>query len=332
MAIVFCLRMPASMSVATLVDIPENPVPEGAIAGFVTAKDGVRLRYARWAGEGNVRRGTVCVFTGRAECIEKYFETVRNLRSRGFAVCVLDWRGQGGSDRLLKNPRKGHVRSFADFELDIDALMRGIVLPDCPAPHFALAHSMGGLAVLRALPRLRTVFERMVLSAPLLGLGSAYEPVDLARGATYFLRALLLSRAYVPGGSNTIADWVPYSENQVTSDPVRFTRNRAITEAAPALGIGAPTIGWLAAAFDAMEMVVEPGFLSQMSMPVLMVAAGNDSVVSGLEIDRAGLQLRSGGRLIITGARHELLQERDIFREQFLAAFDAFIPGTPVFV
>ena len=31
---------------------------------------------------------------------------------------------------------------------------------------------------------------------------------------------------------------------------------------------------------------------------------------------------------MIDGARHEILQEADIYREQLLAAFDAFIPGT----
>jgi alpha-beta hydrolase superfamily lysophospholipase len=30
------------------------------------------------------------------------------------------------------------------------------------------------------------------------------------------------------------------------------------------------------------------------------------------------------------GARHELLMEQDRFRIQALAAFDAFIPGTPL--
>ena len=38
--------------------------------------------------------------------------------------------------------------------------------------------------------------------------------------------------------------------------------------------------------------------------------------------------LRLGSLLMIDGARHEILQEADIYREQLLAAFDAFIPGT----
>ena len=39
-------------------------------------------------------------------------------------------------------------------------------------------------------------------------------------------------------------------------------------------------------------------------------------------------RLRSGSCLIIPGAKHEMLQERDKIREQLLAAFYAFVPGS----
>src|SRR6201985_962070 len=78
----------------TLVSIPANPVPDDVVSGTIKTPDGAELRFARWAPPAN-RKGTVCVFTGRSEQIEKYFETVRDLRDRGFAVAMIDWRGQG---------------------------------------------------------------------------------------------------------------------------------------------------------------------------------------------------------------------------------------------
>ena len=131
-----------------LVSIPANPVPEGAISGQIKTPDGAELRYARWPGPVGCK-GTVCVFTGRGEYMEKYFETVHELRERGFAVAMIDWRGQGLSSRRLRDPRKGYVRAFSDFETDVETFVREIVLPDCPPPHFALAHSMGGAVMLR---------------------------------------------------------------------------------------------------------------------------------------------------------------------------------------
>ena len=93
-----------------LISIPANPVPEGGTVGTLKTTDGVMLRFARWEPPPG-RRGTLCIFAGRAEFIEKYFETVRELRARGFAVATIDWRGQGGTERALADPRKGHVGS-----------------------------------------------------------------------------------------------------------------------------------------------------------------------------------------------------------------------------
>src|SRR5438876_12436703 len=102
----------------TRVSIPANPVPDAVVTGTLKTPDGVALRFARWAPPPG-RKGTVCLFPGRAEFIEKYFETVRDLRARGFAVAMFDWRGQGLSERALRNPRKGYVRSFNDYGLDL---------------------------------------------------------------------------------------------------------------------------------------------------------------------------------------------------------------------
>src|SRR5690606_1509063 len=134
------------------------------------------------------RKGTVCVFPGRGEFIEKYFETVRDLRARGFAVATLDWRGQGLSDRGLGDRRKGYVRDFYQYGVDLDAFMEQIVLPDCPPPIYALAHSMGGAIILRACHDGRRWFDRVVLSAPLIGLPKS----GLVRYARPILMAMRL--------------------------------------------------------------------------------------------------------------------------------------------
>src|SRR5262245_27535708 len=153
----------------TLVSIPANPVPDGAVTGTLKTPDGVSIRFARFAPPPG-RKGTVCLFQGRAEFIEKYFETVRDLRARGFAVATLDWRGQGLSERMLSNPRKGYVGSFAEYDIDLHTFINEVVLPDCPPPIFALAHSMGATVLLRAARQGHRWFDRMVLLAPLIGL------------------------------------------------------------------------------------------------------------------------------------------------------------------
>ncbi|MCA1361532.1 alpha/beta hydrolase [Bradyrhizobium sp. IC3069] len=313
----------------TLVSIPANPVPENVVSGTIKTPDGVELRFARWAPPAN-RKGTVCVFTGRSEQIEKYFETVRDLRDRGFAVAMIDWRGQGHSSRRLRDPRKGYVRDFADFEIDVETFVQQVVLPDCPPPFFALAHSMGGTVLLRVAHAGKRWFDRMVLSAPMIDLPGRTTSLPV-RALLKTMRLLGQGGRYVPGGSDRLTGLEPFINNPLTSDPVRYARNAAILEEDPTLGLASPTVAWADTAFRAMHTFKRVNYPSQIRQPILMLAASNDTVVSTAAIEEFAYHLRAGSHLVIAGAKHEILQEQDRYRAQFWAAFDAFVPGTPLF-
>ncbi|QQO15699.1 alpha/beta hydrolase [Bradyrhizobium diazoefficiens] len=313
----------------TLVSIPSNPVPEDVVSGTIKTPDGVELRFARWAPPAN-RKGTVCVFTGRSEQIEKYFETVRDLRDRGFAVAMIDWRGQGHSARRLRDPRKGYVRDFADFEIDLEAFVQQVVLPDCPPPFFALAHSMGGTVLLRVAHAGKRWFDRMVLSAPMIDLPGRTTSFP-ARALLRTMRLMGMGGRYVPGGSDRITGLDRFINNPLTSDPVRYARNAAILEEDTTLGLASPTVAWADSAFRAMHTFKGTNYPSEIRQPILMLAASNDTVVSTAAIEEFAYHLRAGSHLVIAGSKHEILQEQDRYRSQFWAAFDAFVPGTPLF-
>jgi lysophospholipase len=312
-----------------LVSIPANPVPDGAVTGLLKTPDRVSVRFARWPPPPG-RKGTVCIFQGRTEFIEKYFEVVRDLRARGFAVATLDWRGQGLSDRALGDSRKGHVTSFDKYAIDLETFMREVVLPDCPPPLFALAHSMGASILIRAAARRGRWFERMVLSAPMIKLANI--PLRAAApGIMRVMRLAGLGGAYVPGGGPIGPSTMPFVGNPVTSDPVRHARTAAVIDVNPALALGAPTVAWLNAAFRVMTEFANPAFPAKLRQPMLMVACGRDRLVSSAAIEDFGSRLRVGSYLILPGAMHEVMMEQDPFRGQFWAAFDAYVPGTPAF-
>ncbi len=310
-----------------LVGTARNPVPAGAMIDVLASYDGTQLRTARWPATAGPRKGTVCVFGGRTEFIEKYFETIGDLRRRGFAVATMDWRGQGGSERKLKNPLKGHVDDFTQFDGDLDCFMTETVLPDCPPPYFALAHSMGGNILLRAGCRRDCWFDRMVLLSPMLQLANFPVSMTLAGAASEMAVFLGLGELYIPNIKNMVWDSDPYDRNVLTSDERRFSRNCEILEAAPDLALGSPTIGWVRAAMDSMKRVTGYGFPESVHVPVLMLVAGKDRIVSYKAIEQLAIQLKAGSHLVVAGAQHEILQEQDAMREQALAAFDAFVPG-----
>jgi lysophospholipase len=313
----------------TLISIPANPVPEDVLSGTLKTRDGVSLRFARWAPPPG-RKGTVCLLPGRSEFIEKYFETVRDLRARGFAVAAFDWRGQGLSERALNDPRKGHVERFSEYDVDLETFMQQIVLPDCPPPIFAIGHSMGATMLIRAAHHGRRWFDRVVLTAPLIALPKIRGSYA-ARTTARVMRLAGLGSTYVPGSDATIVGTQPFVGNLVTSDPVRYARNAAVLEEEPGVGLGGPTVAWVDAAFRAMAELNEPTYPARIRQPMLIVAAGHDEIVSMAAIEDFALSLRAGSHLIVPGSRHELLMEQDRIRGQFWAAFDAFVPGTPLY-
>lgn len=312
-----------------LFETPANPCPPGASLVTLRTSDGVELRAAMWRPEG--ARGTVALVHGRAEFIEKYYEVIGELLERGFAVATFEWRGQGQSQRLLRNAAKGHVRRLGDYHKDLAAFFSQMLLPDCPPPYYALAHSMGAAILLErasfaALSGASLPFARMVGVSPMLDLRT-FGSQQALRLLALSLRLLGLSRAYVPGGGPKTLTQKPFANNLLTTDKKRFERAAQTIAAAPGLGLGDPTINWAHVAFALMHRLARPHAAERIKLPALLIAAGDDRLTVTPTVERFARRLKNGACLILPHARHEVMMERPEIRAQFWAAFDAFIPG-----
>ncbi len=137
-----------------------------------------------------------------------------------------------------------------------------------------------------------------------------------------------LGDLFVPKGKPEAWEMQPFDDNRLTSDPLRYERIRDVIRSAPWLSVGSPTLGWLQAAARSIRQINAFGFASSIRVPLLIVAAGNDTVVSTRAIETFATRVKTTKMLVIAGARHEILQERDEIRDQFWAAFDAYVPGS----
>lgn len=304
-----------------------NPVPGGAVVGYCAGYDDAPLRFARWAPTRTPARGTVVVLPGRSEYIERYFETIADLRRRGFTVAALDWRGQGGSFRPLPNRRKGHIRDFSEYDRDLACFMQNEVLPNCPAPYYGLGHSMGGHLLIREAANVDSPFERAIVTAPMMEFHPSRVGVSdwvarlYARLGTY----TGLGNTYVLGGGDDFEEAGGFESNPLTSDRERFERNKALSMVAPELGLGAATIRWLHAAYRSMAMINDPTFAARVKVPLLLFVAGADTIVLPRAIEDFATRLKVGREVMLATSRHEILQETDDLRNRFWAAFDAYL-------
>ncbi|MCC6918891.1 MAG: alpha/beta hydrolase [Alphaproteobacteria bacterium] len=311
------------MNTARLVETADNLAPPGARLHALKTADGVTLRAATWL-PARTRRGTILVCTGRTEFIEKYFEFIGEILERGYAVACFDWRGQGLSQRLLDDPTKGHVDSFAAYDRDMDAAVDGL-LAEMPKPWVLFGHSMGGHVALRHLARRPADFERAFLSAPMLRIWLPWSLRLISGGLAAAMCAAGRGQAFTPGGAGNDGLAIPFKDNRVTGDPVRYRRNNDILRAEPALALCGPTWRWLRAAFASMRLLRRPAFAARIVCPLLIVGAAHDEVVhQGPDLTLIR-RVRRGLFVLFSDARHELVQERDRVRRVMWHAVDAFL-------
>lgn len=292
---------------------------------FETAPDGTRLRIGHWPSPtGGNRRIVVC--HGRTEFHEKYAETIADLTARGFEVWSMDWRGQGASDRALKNPHKGHIDTFERYLGDLGWFFDTVIGPG-DGETVLMAHSMGGHITMRAVLEGIVKPDRFILSAPMVDL-----PMQgISRSAIAALAGVIagigLGGLYVIGTDDYDPDRVKFDGNPLTGDPARFDAIHAAIAANPATAIGGPTFGWLNAAFQSIRVLDGLSRARPRTCPILLFTALADTVVSVPAQTAISAALPDCEQVRITGARHEILHETDAIRQQFWTAFDRFTTG-----
>ena len=309
-----------------LVATPTNPIPDSALCLPVFTEDGLTLR-AMVARVTNAK-GTVIVLGGRADFLERYFETAREIMDRGLCVAGVDFRGQGGSQRLCKDPMRGHARSFAGYDEDVRAFMTQVVLPNLPPPYYLLAHSTGGHVALRVLLE-QSWFKKALLTSPLLDVHYQAWPVPVVQALTWLAKVGGMSQAYLPGSRRGPMGRDDFTGNLLTHDRRRWLRDCAVLEAAPELSVGGPTYGWLRAALNSFAKFRRLREGTAFKCPVLAVLSGKDQVVDNRATRDLERRVASFATVTITESHHEILTETDVVRAQFLAVLDEFFNVTP---
>ena len=296
--------------------------PEGGRAFYVRASDGTRVRFALWNGG---KKGLAVVMPGRTECLEKYGRMAGKLVARGFSVAIIDWRGQGLSDRLNNSTAVGHVDAFTDYQDDLNAVLSHPEVVAIDGPRTLFAHSMGGCIGLRTLLTSDT-FSAAVFSAPMWGLNLP--------GPNRFLAPILANVGVALGlGKKSLAGQPkgfyltrePFEGNNLTHDRDHWDYMREQVVKYPALGLGTPSFKWLKGAlgeFKYFDQATMP------SIPTLMFVGGDESVVSPPAIRRHSQSFANGKLVEIDGARHEIWMETPERQAQSWATIDAFIKAT----
>lgn len=285
--------------------------PDHGEAFWLTTSDGVRLRSGVW---GKGQKGTVLLFPGRTEYVEKYGRAAADLAARGYATLVIDWRGQGLADRSLANRDVGHVEDFLHYQLDVDANLALAGSLGLPEPYYLMAHSMGGCIGLRALVNGLPV-KAASFSAPMWGISIAAWMRPVAQIISQMSGWVGLSHRFAPGTSDTsyVAE-ADFGGNVLTTDPEMWRYMKHQITQRPELALAGPSLGWLREALSechALSLAPSP------SVPAITALGTAEKVVDPGPIHLRMARWRGGRLDMYQGAEHEVLMETPAHRDRF---------------
>lgn len=296
--------------------------PPGGKAWWATAADGSRVRVAAWHTDRNTAsNGTVLVFPGRTEFIEKYGPAAGQLAARGFCSVVVDWRGQGLTARAKPDRRLGHIDDFAEYQDDVAVLVDVARQADMPKPWFLLGHSMGGCIGLRALHEHLPV-QAAVFSGPMWGVRMSGLDRPVAWTIALLGPVLGFGDRRTP---RTQADHkliaTGFEGNDLTTDRTMWDFMKTQIARYPDLALGGPTVIWFRA------MMIETARLMRLPAPdiaALTFLADGETIVDTDRIRWLMARWPKGRLESIGHAKHELMMERAEVRDQFFDRTAAF--------
>jgi lysophospholipase len=305
--------------------IPEKfAEPAGFQWGDFTDANGARIRYGSLQPEGPVK-GTMVIAPGFREPIEKYFEVMRDMTAKGFAVWAMDWRGQGGSDRFLQdNPQKMHSEGYAEHIATLHQFTSEVIKKSS-GPMLLLGHSMGAHIGLRYLKEHAGVFDGAILNSTMMDVLTPGMPKTVARQLVRFAKAGNYLGKYIPGGSDWSEAENIFPGHNTSSDPDRFSVLGEIFKEKPELKMGQPTYGWVLHTFESIDILNNEDYLKSIKTPILMGVAGDDTIVDKAAEERACKLLPNCIAVDIPGAKHEVWMEREALRQPWLSRVNAFL-------
>ena len=251
-------------------------------------------------------RGVVVISHGFTETAEKYLENIYYFVNQGYHVYHPEHCGHGRSYRLVDDPSLVHVDRYARYVEDLLAVADVAKREHPQLPLFLYAHSMGGGIGAAALAAQPELFQRAILSSPMIRPLTAGVPWPLAKLTAAMLCIAGKDKAYVPGSH--AFDGNERFEDSASINRERYEYYQRKRNAEPLYQMNAASCGWLNEAAKLNRHLMHKGF-KRIQTPTLLFQAQDDAFVSAQEQERFVEKVNRAGRtqmkaVSVPGTRH----------------------------
>ncbi|PVX39231.1 lysophospholipase [Pasteurella langaaensis DSM 22999] len=295
-----------------------QPFAEHFPIQYIKGQRNCQLAYRHFVRDEETPRKLVILVNGRAENILKWTEIAYDFFLSGYDVLIFDHRGQGYSQRLLKDSEKGYVDEFRFYAEDMAKIIEKVTaLYDYQQQHI-VAHSLGALISSFYLANYDHHIKSAVFSAPFWGMPLKHPVRDqlvvalmnlLGKGSDYVFG----KTAYQPANLDN---------NELSGCRTRMKWMNRVNRKFPAIHLGGPTFRWVHLCMNAIKQL--PKILPRIEIPVLVLQSERERIVSNKNLTKLTALLPNGNIENIAQAKHEILFERDPIREQAMQRILAF--------
>ncbi len=308
---------------APLYKIDGTNCPDGSAYYFPLDNEN-KLRVAFWNLDSN--KGTIILQSGRTEFIEKYYEVVSEFIERGFAVAMMDWRGQGLSSRIANNKRIGHIDKFETYDQELIKVINECFALKCPQPFIGFGHSMGGCLMTSYFISSENILSKCILCAPMVSVRANAVSRRIVSLLGIFENFGLSAFPMQKPAWSDDSGWQEESflENALTTDEERFSRTFSFLSQFPDLGVKGITVGWLKHALKRTNDFKSMDWSSAIKRPLLLLDASNDKLVNS-SLNKELLGQSDLTTIVSLESQHEIMMEKDEIRKKAWEAIDQFL-------
>ena len=306
---------------APYLELDDYKAPNGIESYFVKMDDDIKIRVCHWRISLKDTKGTILIQQGHNEFIEKYFETIQEFLNRKYSVITFDWRGQGMSDRQVKDIHKSFITDFKRHDEDLKYILNKIIANNFSKPLIGIGHSMGGCIMLSAFHDYPEKFSHGILSAPMLG----FKNEKFLRMASSLMNCFRKDTDYLLGSKPSMGKETPFEVNDLTTDRGRYKRALDMVRKKPDIRLWGVTNSFAKAVNKRFKIIRKKGWAESIDLKILIINNINDKVVDSNKIDQMNLRLPNAKTVYFKSTEHEIFMEKDIFREVLWGSVDNFL-------
>ena len=219
---------------------------------------------------------SIVMVHGFTEYAKRFAEMMYYFYQEGYSVFMYDQRGHGRSGRKIKNPHLVYVRDFDEYVEDLYFFVTHIVRQKAPRGKlFLFAHSMGGCISALFLEKYPDIFDRAVLSSPMLKMELGDYPDLVIKGLAAFSKMAKWGAKPAPGAGSFSDE--PDFEHSCATSKARYLYHLEQAASDRHYQTSGATYAWAVSALNATARLQKNA--GEAKVPILICQAGMDELV-----------------------------------------------------